>query len=455
MPIADDHARQSSLDTPQTNLTPIAPPASTYAPPASGYGQFDPYAPPATGGFGGTAFGGGGYPGFGGGLGPGVTTIGPPTPNGPPMSAPAAGGSGFFNRFFAQPDAPPPPSLSPNFGLPASGPVYGPSSPPYDNPSVYGPPVATPSAGSIYPSTAYPSSAYPSATPNTLFPSGILSGNGYNFSDPVYSAYRLLRGPKLRTTYIGPGNSANDLNITNIDTSVVFAFPNFLYMAQPLYVAPSFSLSLWDGPESSTGADLPPNAYGAFLDTGWQSDPNQMFGTELGVRVGVFSDFNTYNSNSWRVMGKGLFQFRLTPATTVKGGVYYLDRNKIKLLPAFGVLCQPNPYTRWNIFFPEPKYAHYCSTIGTKDVWWYTSGEYGGGNWTITRESGNEDSVDLNDIRVMTGFEWGDSNAIRAGLRTAFVEIGYVFDREIDYRYEPSDNIDPGNAFLFSAGFGY
>ncbi len=226
-------------------------------------------------------------------------------------------------------------------------------------------------------------------------------------------------------------------------------------MAQPIYVVPSFSLQLWDGPDGSTGADLPPNAYSAFIDTGWQSDPNQMFGTEFGVRFGAFTDFDTWTNKSFRVRGKALAQFRMTPFTTLKGGVYYLDRAAVKLLPAFGILCQPNPYSRYDIYFPEPKIAKYCRTIGTQDVWWYINGGFGDGSWTITRTSGTEERVDINDLRVATGFEWGDSNAIRIGRRTAFVEFGYVFNRQIQYRINTADDIDPGSEFMFSAGFGY
>ncbi len=267
--------------------------------------------------------------------------------------------------------------------------------------------------------------------------------------------FAFFKDPRFQYTYIGNGDSPNDLNINNLDTSFVFAFPNFLYMAQPLYVAPSFSLHLWDGPEGSTGADLPPNAYSAFIDTGWQSDPNQMLGTELGVRVGAFTDFDTFNSDSVRVRGKGLVLLHLTPTTTFKAGVYYYDRKNIKLLPAFGYVCQPNPFTRYDIFFPEPKYARYCSTIGTQDLWWYLAGEYGDGSWSITRTSGQQERVAIDDIRIKTGFEWGDSNSIRAGQRTAFTEFGFVFNRNVDYYINTQDDFNPGNAFILRAGFKY
>jgi hypothetical protein len=302
---------------------------------------------------------------------------------------------------------------------------------------VYGPPVV------------YPNTAYPAPIPTTLFP------NGFN-TDPMYSAYRLLQGPRFRYGYVSGGSKPTGLQTNDFDTSVVFAFPEFCYSTQPLYVVPSFSLHLWDGPAVGPGgADLPPNAYSAFLDVGWQSDANQMFGTELGVRLGIFSDFDTNNSKSFRALGKALFNFRCSPTSTLKGGVYYLDRNSIKLVPAGGVLWQPNPFTRFDIFFPQPKFARYCRTVGTRDLWWYLTGDYGGGSWTIKRTNGTSDSIDINDYRAILGLEWGATDAIRAGRRSAFMELGWVFQREIKYRNNPGDNIKPSDGVMFRAGIGY
>ncbi len=320
----------------------------------------------------------------------------------------------------------------------------------YDNPNVYGPP---PSFGG----TTYPGSIYPSQSPSTLFPSGYFGegmGGWLGGSNTTLSAFRLLQGPRLRHTYVAGGSGQNDLSTNETDLSVAFAFPRFMYSTQPLYVIPSFSLYLWDGPGNGV-ADLPSKAYSAFLDVGWYSDPNQMFSTEFGVRVGAFTDFDTFNSDSIRILGKAIGSFRWTPATTFKLGVIYLDRNSTKLVPAVGLVCQPNPYKRYDLFFPQPKLSHYWRTVGTNDFWWYVAGDYGGGSWTVQRTSGAEDSVDINEFRVLLGMEWGQNDFIRSGRRTGFFEVGYAFEREILYRYNPADDIDPSSGFLVRAGIGY
>ena len=430
----------SPVDAPQTNLTPIAAPPTAYQPPA-GYGSFDPYATTNPGAA--TTP----IPGVTNGLGPGVTTIGPP-------SAPAMGGASI---------APPSSLLGQIFSRPASQPMtgYGPTS----SPSIYGAPAyGSANANGIYGPAGYPTSAYPASTPNSLFPQGF--GNfQYDalMQNPAdgYSAYSLLQGPRFRYTFVGEGSKPNMLGINDFDTSIAFAFPNFLFLTQPLYVVPSFSLHLWSGPQTTpaNNADLPSKAYSAFLDVGWESDPNQMFGTEFGIRFGGFSEFGVWNSRSFRVMGKALADFRLTPTTVMKAGVYYVNRVDIKLVPAFGFQCQPNPQTRLDLFFPQPRFSRYCRTLGTRDVWWYLSGDYGGGSWTIKRTSGatngEVESIAIDDLRAVTGFEWGKSEALRLGRRAAFAEIGWVFNRKVKYRSNSGDNFDPKDSFMFRVGVGY
>jgi hypothetical protein len=372
-------------------------------------------------------------------------------------------GSSLFSRIFATPTAasnfqttvqgtgtayvPPDPSFVP--GLNAS-PTYGaPTVSPYSGSQTYAPPpgYAPP------PAPGFPNSIYPSSTPTSLFPQGLFNGGTYTAD--TYSAFRLLQGPRLRHGYVSPGSKPDHLGINDTDVSVIFAFPNFLYSSQPIYVIPSFSLHLWDGPDGVTGADLPSSAYSGFIDFGWESAPNQMFSTEFGVRVGAFTDFDTFEDESIRVLGKALVNFQLTPTTTLKGGLYYLDRNDTKLVPALGVLCRPNPFTRLDLFFPQPKYSRFCRTIGTHDVWWYLAGDYGGGSWTIKRTDQTTDSIDINDFRAIAGIEWGTPQQFAGDQRTAFVEIGYVFEREVEYRFNPQDDYQPDDGFLLRAGIGY
>jgi hypothetical protein len=171
--------------------------------------------------------------------------------------------------------------------------------------------------------------------------------------------------------------------------------------------------------------------------------------------VGVFSQFEVFNSESLRILGKALGRVRLTPTSTGRLGVFWIDRNRIKLLPAGGILWAPNADTRFDLFFPEPKLSHYLATVGNSDMWWYASAYYGGGAWTIERTDGQDDSIDINDWRIVFGLEWGRNELLRRGHRFAFLEGGYAFSRELIYRYRPDDSLDIENSFVLRAGFIY
>ena len=379
-------------------------------------------------------------------------------------------------------------NLSQLFGLQPTAPVYGAN--PYGSPA----PMSSQPMGQ----PTYPPSVYPNATPNVLFPTtGGVPGqpppyqltpyqqNPYQVSPYQVSPYqtnpygqpqypsmmsstqatftygtnqviRAFQGPRFRTTWLPGGDSGqpDSLQILDADVSFVFACPRFLYCDRPFYIIPSYSQHEWTGP-TATGSDLPGSAFSAFMDFGMNTDPQQTMGFELGVRVGVFSAFDAVNSESVRYPVKALGRLRLTPTSTFRAGVYYIDRNRIKLLPALGLLWLPNQDTRFDLFFPEPKLSHYVSTIGKSDVWWYLSGYYGGGAWTIKHTDGSSDEIDINDIRVMLGLEFGKSEQIRQGFRFGFIEGGYSFNRELLYRVRSSGNLDLEDSFVLRAGFAY
>ena len=379
------------------------------------------------------------------GLPPGTIPLGSAPPGAYPPSAFSTG---------TYPPGAYPPGAYPG-GIPPS--VFGaPTYPPAYPPGVYPnsqPPVLYPGTTGANPSMyGYPPGAYP--PPNNWWTSTTTA-----VQTQAQQTIRLCQGARFRTTYL-PGTTnfsdpgPTDLGNLDFEGSLVFACPRFFGSTQPLYIIPSYAQTLWDGP-STPGADLPGNAFGGFLDLSWETDPAQTFGVELGVRVGVFSAFDAISNESIRVPVKALGRLRLTPNSTARLGVYYLDRNKIKLLPAGGVLWVPNPDTRWDIFFPEPKLSHYLTTHGTRDVWWYITGYYGGGAWTIEDINGGDDRIDINDIRVLVGFECGRNDLLRQGFRTCFFEVGYAFDRELVFVNNPVGDLSLGESLVFRAGFGY
>ncbi len=328
-------------------------------------------------------------------------------------------------------------------------------------PQPYLPPTATPGPYAA-PTYGAPDPYYnpaPPVTPGYLYPDGgaPYAGPGYPMGNPLETINgwtRFMQEIRLGETYIyDPPYKGVSLN--DIETSATFRIPTS-FTQMPFLVTPGFGLQLWSGPQhtAATPADLPGQTYSAYVDTGWDPQFSPWFGMELGVRVGVYTDFNTFNSHSIREMGRGLAVINYSPTVQLKVGVVYLDRNHIKLLPAGGVFWTPDADTRWEIFFPRPKYTHRIATTGTYQVWWYVLGEYGGGAWTIRRQSGSEDDFDYNDIRTSIGLEWVPETS-NSALR-GYVEVGGAFDRELIYTSQmPPGDFDLRNTFFIAAGIAY
>jgi hypothetical protein len=267
---------------------------------------------------------------------------------------------------------------------------------------------------------------------------------------------RLFQNMRLSASWLGGKDSPTEMRINDFFITTTAAFPNFLWSGQPWFVSPGFGVHLWAGPWNTTTPALPARAYSAFLDLGWQSDPNRPFGAELSGRLGVFTDFSRTERESFRPMGVALLRYNLTPTLAMKGGVSYINRADIKLLPAGGFLWTPNPQTRFDIFFPQPKLASYLTTLGTRELWWYIGGEYGGGVWTVTTESPDPYNkftlMDINDIRLTLGLEVGQPGTPGVGQKGMFIEVGYVFDRQLVFVAYPDKNQSLKETFMLRGG---
>lgn len=424
-------APQTSTVTPQTsaftpsypstrsgsNLTPV-PPASAagsgYAPSGGSVG----YAP---------SNGSVGYPPSTGGA-----TLGQPAFDPYSSHSGTNGGATLFSPSTSAPFGAAPPAT---FGAPPSQP-YGPD-----------PSLAYPPPGMAFPTQ--PPALFPEGIPVTTPP----------WASPQPGPYlRLFQDLRFRYTWVD-GEEGRDVDINDVEVATTLNYPNFLFSTQPLHVSPVFIFHFWDGPDTDPAAmppffaDLPSRAYSAFLDFRWNPCITPQFGGELNASVGVYSDFQSVTTDSIRVQGTGLLVVNLTPTLAVKVGVNYVDRVNVKILPAGGVLWQPNPQTRFDIVFPKPKLAQYLTTVGNTDFWWYVGGEYGGGSWTIERISPVatfSDQADINDIRVIGGLEWTHHFGLKG-----FVEAGYVFDREVVYRVRPQDSFNMQDTIMLRGGLSY
>ena len=318
------------------------------------------------------------------------------------------------------------------------GPAYGQPTSPLQPPSSS---MGTPFGGSADP--YYRGSPYA----NPYGPSGATSYSGG--TRPPYQ--RLFQDTGLRATYLF-GRRNDDLSMTEVEASTTAFLANFLGVPSGLRVTPGFAFHWTEGPQGPGASHVPARLYSGYVDVGLEPQINQYVSAELSARVGVYTDFQAFNEDTIRLLGTGVGVIQTTPTVALKLGAAYIDRVDLKLLPAAGILWTPNQQTRWDLLFPAPKLSNYWTSIGNYQVWWYLGAEYGGGSWSIERKTQppKNDRIDINDIRIYGGVEWWNLNRCYG-----FVEIGYVFDRELVFYRVPGDRMKLDDTFMVRGGISW
>lgn len=265
---------------------------------------------------------------------------------------------------------------------------------------------------------------------------------------------KFLQRIGVENTWLADNGGANAFGMDRLELAATFGIPVMHNIETPLLVTPGFAFNWLNGPEGDPtavprGPDLPPRLYDAYLDLSWYPRPSEWFGAELGVRTGVWTDFEAVNSDSVRILGRGVGVISVNPQMDILLGVAYLDRLHIKLLPVVGVHWRPS--SEWDLYivFPNPKLRKRMNSMGNTDWWWYVAGEYGGGSWTVDRV-GLNDRIDYNDIRVSLGLEYETTTMMRGHM-----EVGYVFDREILFNSGMPGRFDPADTVMLRAGLDF
>ena len=318
-------------------------------------------------------------------------------------------------------------------------------------------------------STAAPSLVQPvPQQPAALTPAGYPAPSS-SFDQRVQQTYaqtmHVFQGVRGSWAYLLGDGQGTNVGVNELDTTATFALPFFHNSPvnvnhAPLLITPGFGLQLWDGPQTSATllADLPPNTYDAFVDAAWNPKFTPLFGAELGVRVGIYTNWDVLVWESWRIMGRAIGTLQMTPTTQAKVGIVYLDRNQVKLLPALGMTWTPDADSRYDIFFPAPRAARRFGATGRHDWWGYISGEYGGGAWTFRRSTSLYNMItgfDYNDIRIALGAEWVPRGPTGPSGIAGNFEVGYVFYRQLFYVEGPPQIQDLPDTIMFRLGLAY
>lgn len=323
-------------------------------------------------------------------------------------------------------------------------------------------PAAAPGAWQPYPTAP---GGYAPAAPASqgLLPNGLpfdwqQGTYGYQAADGSLVRFqKFLQRIGIEHTWLAGDGGSQDFEVNRTELAATFAIPVMHNIDTPLLVTPGFAFNFLEGPVGGPdpmmieprGPDLPGQLYDAYLDLSWYPRPFEWFGAELGIRTGVWTDFDAVNSDSVRLLGRGLGVISVQPNMDILIGVVYLDRLRVKVLPAGGVHWRPN--ADWDLYmvFPTPKLRKRFRSVGNTEWWWYVAGEYGGGSWTVDR-LGLSDRIDYNDIRAILGLEFETPTMVRGHM-----EVGYVFDREILFASDMPGKFTPQDTVMLRAGIDF
>lgn len=262
---------------------------------------------------------------------------------------------------------------------------------------------------------------------------------------------RLFQNFGTDFTWITSGAGVHNMGLFRMDFAGDIAMPVFSAQENPFLIEPRFAINYWNGPQSDV-YDMSAHTFDASLGLRWlpqlqMSSMATALKFDLFFNVGLYSDFKSVTSKSFRFPSWGYLSFELTKTLEVKAGVWYLDRVRYKIFPSGGVIWRPNEQWEFDILFPNPRVTYRPAGASLHNVSLYTRGEYGGGSWTVDHEFGGTVKTDYNDYRIMFGLDWHGR-----GGSVGYFELGVAFAREL-YFDDPRGAYDLDAGFLMQAGF--
>jgi hypothetical protein len=221
----------------------------------------------------------------------------------------------------------------------------------------------------------------------------------------------------------------------------------------PLTFSPGVGAHFWEGPSAHSPAPfLPAHLYDAYLDIGWRPQLARWLFLDLVVTPGLYSDLEHLDSEAFQLRGRAVAIVAFSPELQLAGGALYVNRIMTKVLPAGGVIWNPNEDTKLFCVFPQPKLARRLTHDGNTEWWAYLAGEFGGGKWSFEGPANHFDVIDYTDWRILLGVEWLNKPGVKG-----HVEVGYVFNRAVRFDGNTSSQPDfkPDSTCLLRVGLSF
>ncbi len=254
-----------------------------------------------------------------------------------------------------------------------------------------------------------------------------------------------LQSISVSTGYMADVNGS-DLNSTFLEASIGSGIPlgNFENIVG---VKPGFRV---DWIQADATIDIPRELYQFELQFFYRRPLTERLSAIAVIAPSIRSDLTT-SDDAFRVFALGLLNWEYIPERLVlSGGVVYLGRADLPVLPALGVTWTPSNKTKLELRFPSSLLSYRLAKDGGQsETWAYLSAGLGGNTWSITRNSSATDELSLRDFRLTLGL-----NKLLDGGGGWFIETGYAFARRIEYERDASV-VNLGDGFLVQGGWRY
>lgn len=155
-------------------------------------------------------------------------------------------------------------------------------------------------------------------------------------------------------------------------------------------------------------------------------DINRKWKMWIRLQPGWYSDFETMTSDDFILTSLALLSYQLNQSTKVAVGAFYSrDLGEERVLPAIGVIFEPDPHWSLALTFPRVELAY-----APADDWLFTGrAVLSGAGWNITDPAGGVQDVDLNYKSVRVGV--GAEHNFR-GPWWAYLDAGVQLAQEIE-----------------------
>lgn len=333
--------------------------------------------------------------------------------------------------------------LVPNNGLPSTWNAFSPPQQTFSDPFAPGGPAAAPYA----PYTPYGGGNGAPYGLNSILPGagGSFSTFGTNQPEP----FRMGWQNQLELEWI-PETGTDSGAAGNIEQYGVDYEGSFTGPLLPGWVVTwtnQFRHRGWDGPASNPG--LPGRGFRFGWDLALETSLPGPVSWQFGVTPSINSDLDaSLGSEAWQIDGRIIMLAQLNQYWSLMLGAAYWDRVSDRVIPHVGLLYRDD-FWDVKLTFPEAEVALFLGNEAQWSKWMYVRGEYHVEAFQVSTGGGGRDEVELEDIRLLLGFR------MKAPTYTWFLEGGWVFDREVDYRAAANRDFSPATGFIGRMGWKY